>query len=92
MVRSRSMVCNDCKDFELQMKCWHVTNCFFLDPRAQNIILEIDSYSAAAFISRLADNDREQALLKTKLGNIERKVDGLASRGYVDNLVKSLEG
>ncbi|KAL5270354.1 hypothetical protein ACHWQZ_G001173 [Mnemiopsis leidyi] len=45
----------------------------------------------AAFISRLADNDREQALLKTKLGNIERKVDGLASRGYVDTLVKSLE-
>ena len=65
-------------------------------PRSQSAIFEslpkLTVISAAAFISRLADNDREQALLKTKLGNIERKVEGLASRGYVDTLVKSLEG
>ncbi|XP_063689101.1 myosin heavy chain, clone 203-like [Bolinopsis microptera] len=45
----------------------------------------------SAFITRLAENDREQSLIKTKLGSVERKVDTLATRGYVDNLVKSLE-
>jgi len=45
----------------------------------------------AAFITRLADNDREQAVIKTKVSTVERKLDTLATRGYVDNLVRSLE-
>ena len=55
-------------------------------------LIVVYGISSAAFITRLADNDREQAIIKTKVSTVERKLDTLCTRGYVDNLVKSLEG
>jgi len=45
----------------------------------------------AAFITRLADNDRETAGVKSKIQVMERKVDDLVTKGYVDNVIKALQ-
>ena len=46
----------------------------------------------AAFISRLADTDRDSAALRSKLAALERKLETLASTGYVDTVLRTMEG
>lgn len=45
----------------------------------------------AAFISRLADTDRDSAALRSKLAALERKLETLASTGYVDTVLRTME-
>ena len=64
----------------------------YLAAQVSSLNLVFNTLPLAAFITRLADNDKETASVKGKIQVIERKVDDLVTKGYVDNVIKALQG